>query len=610
MILNIIDNGRILKNASGIYIPDFTVLTGENGSGKTQLLEFIRDNAGGEKWQQDEYGNQRTDEEGNPVQPVYFISNDTSDNLYEVIYTYPGLKSSNYIYGDQQQQPLIETIKQQWYDLEPIVLAYNSVKHKTFDNATSELQELNTALSRLVVRMVQSNTQNPPQARAAQLHQLEQLKQLSKMSGKGISDITLLDFIIFYIIPLDLFSAALDLLFHQFSLKRQYYEHLTRGVTPPLEVFNEILDKAKFKYRAEYLVSDQIEYPLPVKLVDRKNGKEVAFQNLSSGETTILALIFALYNSSNNGHFPQVILFDEPDAHLHPSLTQVFLDVIQEVLVKEHNVKVILTTHSPSTVALAPDESIYFMDRDLGHPVKEEKRAAINILSDGLASLTIEESSMGIAYNIARANLNIVFTEGITDKINLEIAWKKLYGNKPKNFFIQDCFSASVLGNLFTQADQAPDGIFHQFNKLKMIALFDFDRAGYAQWNNKKKFSDLIETDPKKGLTRYNGKNGYLMLLPVPNIPEIRVQVIAAGITTYKDQSHLTIESLLFHIEELKDYFTTFSQPGGGLINVFNENKSKRDFSASIEKLDSTAFKEFESLFEKIETILNSLSPN
>jgi len=604
MILKTTDNGKIIKPAGDIHLNDFTVLTGENGSGKTQLLEFIRDYAGG-FGQHNYMGEPQFDDEGNLKELKYPLVTETGQPLTEVIYSYPGLRNSLYEY-EGQQQPLIESIKQQWNNLEPIAVAYRSIKHKSFVDEASELRELDQSLKRFVTSAAQASTHNPPTAKPVNLHQLQQLKKLSENCGKAIDDLYLVDFIIFYPIPLGLFSSAIDLLFHQFFLKQEHYSSLTEGVTSPLFVFNEILDRASFKYKAEYTVNTNIEYPSPVKLIDRKSGKEVDFLSLSSGETTILALIFALYNSSNKGHFPEVILFDEPDAHLHPSLTQIFLDVIQEVLVKEQNVKVILTTHSPSTVALSPEESVYCMDRDLGCPVKEDKRAAINILSNGLASLTIEESNMGIAYNIAQKNLNIVFTEGITDKINLEIAWSKLYGDKIKKFYIQDCFSANVLGNLFTQGDQSPDGIFHQFNSLKMIALFDFDRAGYSQWNNKKKFPHNIETDPNKGLTKHNGNNGYLMLLPVPNIPEISNQVISSDSKTYMDQSHLTIELLLFNVNELKDYFTTFSQPGGGVINVFNENKSKRDFSMLLKSLDASAFVEFKPLFEKIESIFTA----
>src|SRR5690606_37032757 len=255
------------------------------------------------------------------------------------------------------------------------------------------------------------------------------------------------------------------------------------------------------------------EYPSPIKLIDNQLGVTNAnLDSLSSGEKTIIALIFVLYHASSNGQFPQVILFDEPDAHLHPSLTQLFIDVIQKVLVEEQKVKVIITTHSPSTIALAPDVSIYKMDRVLGYPIKENITSAIEDLTNGLTSVTVEESNLGIIYNIKNTNKHILFTEGITDKIILETAWEKLYSSKQRNFYIQDCFSAQFLGTLFNQGNELPDGIFHQFPDKKFIALFDFDGAGYSNWNRSKKFPDIIEQNPAKCLTRYNNANGYLLL--------------------------------------------------------------------------------------------------
>lgn len=42
MIINIKNNGKILKDKENLSLPDLTILTGENGSGKTQLLEYLR----------------------------------------------------------------------------------------------------------------------------------------------------------------------------------------------------------------------------------------------------------------------------------------------------------------------------------------------------------------------------------------------------------------------------------------------------------------------------------------------------------------------------------------------------------------------------------------
>lgn len=318
-----------------------------------------------------------------------------------------------------------------------------------------------------------------------------------------------------------------------------------------------------------------------------------------------MALIFALFNSSNHGKFPQLMLFDEPDAHLHPSLTDVFLDVIQRVLIKKHRVKVIISTHSPSTVALAPDSSIYVMDKTLGYPVKQDKSTALKILSNGLASMSIEESSLGINYNISKTPLPVLFTEGITDKITIELAWKKLY-NIPPPFYVQDCFDASFLSNLFMRGDDDPDGIFIQFPDRVMMALFDFDNAGYNGWNRgkKEKFKTFTDEDPRKCLTRSNDENAYIMLLPVPENATIRNQVIIKNNQTYKDGSVLTIEHLMFGTPELDRCFNDKPTAGGSIKILI---KDKKDFTELLKNIEPEYFIAFIPLFDKIKYLISSV---
>ena len=83
------------------------------------------------------------------------------------------------------------------------------------------------------------------------------------------------------------------------------------------------------------------------------------------------------------------MLLDEPDAHLHPSMTQQFMDVVQQVLVERYKVRVVMTTHSPSTVALAPEGSIFQMERS--NPVitrVASKSDAVGLLTAGLVTVS------------------------------------------------------------------------------------------------------------------------------------------------------------------------------------------------------------------------------
>jgi hypothetical protein len=75
---------------------------------------------------------------------------------------------------------------------------------------------------------------------------------------------------------------------------------------------------------------------------------------------------------------------DEPDAHLHPSMTNQFLRVIKNVLVEKHGVRVIMTTHSPSTVALSPDDSIFVMSKATEISRPSSKNSAISLLTSGI----------------------------------------------------------------------------------------------------------------------------------------------------------------------------------------------------------------------------------
>tara|TARA_R110002051_G_scaffold22968_1_gene58633 strand:- start:47 stop:1852 length:1806 start_codon:yes stop_codon:yes gene_type:complete len=599
MIINILNNQKILKEKFNLILPDFTVLTGENGSGKTQLLESLRDSM---FYHERFYNLQHQNPEEN-LKMIFPITDNNGKEFNHIIYSSPGLMDNENAVSNQK--PLIQQIREQWNILMPIARSYSFIKDKKFENEQIELQALNNAITQFVKNLTTDTKRfSASNLKKANSHQLQQLKKISSKANKSIDELYFIDFIIFFSAPTNLFSSALDLLFHQFHLKQKYYPNLTNGVTAPWDVFNQILLKANFKYKAQYIPSNNEELPQPVKLIDNETGIDNAtFSSLSSGEKTIMSLIFVLYHSSSNGKFPEVILFDEPDSHLHPSLTQLFLSVIKKVLVEEQNVKVILTTHSPSTIALSPEKAIYRMDRNLGYPLKEKRNIAVQTLSNGLASLTFEDGNFGISYNLKKTNKHILFTEGITDKIIIELAWKKLNPNEEIPFLIQDSFSASFLGSLFNQGDQKPDGLFIQFPEKKLIALFDFDSAGYSNWNRKKKFSTLTENNPRKCLVRTNGENGFLLLLPVSEKEPIKDLVIKNNNETFEDKSNLTIESLFLNVPKFKEtYFEKESVIGGGSLFLFK--KDKRKFALKLESLEPIYFMEFTPLFEQIKKIL------
>lgn len=127
---------------------------------------------------------------------------------------------------------------------------------------------------------------------------------------------------------------------------------------------------------------DSQALPFQVKLLI--NGKEIEFEDLSSGEKILCALAITIYQD-NQSKFPELLLLDEVDASLHPSMIQYLLNVIENVFIK-NNCKVILATHSPTTTALVSEDSLFEIQsgKEKEKIRKISQPDAINILSEGI----------------------------------------------------------------------------------------------------------------------------------------------------------------------------------------------------------------------------------
>lgn len=131
------------------------------------------------------------------------------------------------------------------------------------------------------------------------------------------------------------------------------------------------------------------------KLRKKSSGVEIDFGGLSSGEKVLMSFANCLYYASDSrqiSFFPKVLLLDEVDAPLHPSMTRTFIRAITDTLVGRFNIPVIATTHSPSTVAMAPEEAVYVMKEDVPGVHKVSKGEALTLLTTGVPTLSISFS--------------------------------------------------------------------------------------------------------------------------------------------------------------------------------------------------------------------------
>lgn len=168
---------------------------------------------------------------------------------------------------------------------------------------------------------------------------------------------------------------------------------------------HEIIKPQEFDLSKYNITQNQF----PVRILDKFSNKEIEFDHLSSGEKILFALTLTIFKQKLEPAITKLLLLDEIDATLHPSMLKNLFRVINEIFIK-NGIKVILATHSPSTIALCETESIFVIDRKELELViqKQSKKAALFNLTENF--MTLEDGNV-IFDAINKYELTI-FSEG------------------------------------------------------------------------------------------------------------------------------------------------------------------------------------------------------
>ena len=171
-------------------------------------------------------------------------------------------------------------------------------------------------------------------------------------------------------------------------------EFLAEFGPPPWDEITKILQAMGLPYRAK-APSYRPDVPVSFRLERTEGGTEIGFNDLSSGQRVLARFALSIFSYDplrTRLTIPKLLLLDEMDNSLHPAMVANWMAMVENELVKERGVKCILTTHSPTTVALAPQGSLYEMVEGKPGPQKIDKQAAINRLTTGIPTLSIDFS--------------------------------------------------------------------------------------------------------------------------------------------------------------------------------------------------------------------------
>lgn len=350
---------KSLKNLSSFELPDFCVLTGKNGSGKTHLFEALMMNRHA------------------------VIADDTGKRLTKIKYVpFNGLNpvvNSVCNYNDlmNQRKSIWQRISNAMQDLSKASVGHNIlslIPERSIQKLCKEmLDEVEGDISKLT------------EARCNQKFDLENGDPTAIFTSE-------------FAAVFKLYHARLEENRYNIFRNREYGEE--RPVISdkefeemygpkPWDLINQMMQDAHLPYTVNNPEGQGKEEDFVLHLEDKTRELEIDVNDLSTGEKVLMSLALAIYNTSDEGHRPDLLLLDEPDAALNPEFSKVLIDAIDKSLVKGAGINVIITTHSPATVAMADEKCIFIMRKDEGQPKKVTKHEAVGALTRDIRNLRV-----------------------------------------------------------------------------------------------------------------------------------------------------------------------------------------------------------------------------
>lgn len=378
--ITIIQRHKSINPPCEFELPTFCVLTGKNGSGKTHLLEAMSSKV-----------KSQVHIDGRLTQNVRYIG-------------FNGLNPA--IQETCDPNSISQHVKNVWNQ-------YNSATQQA--KRRNQQDDINSILRHL------------PDENGKRF-----IRKALEDSGKSASQLTENDlsdsFDISFMGQNDFFTAQFALIFKNYHRRQEenaineYYQSKGKSITkpvlsdeefknkygePPWEFINKILEETNIPYEVNNPEGDRLDASFVFKLKDRIDGFEISSADLSTGEKVLMSLALAIYNTGGDLGKPDVLLIDEPDAGLHPSMSKMMVKVLKENIAGQNNIPTVISTHSPTTVIASEGVSIYQLVRGTSIPSKIPVQKAVEILSADIPFLKISterrrqvfvESKYDVAY--------------------------------------------------------------------------------------------------------------------------------------------------------------------------------------------------------------------
>lgn len=202
------------------------------------------------------------------------------------------------------------------------------------------------------------------------------------------------------------------------GLKMRHVQELKQvineGRSRPADSLQEISEFFNNFFAPMRLVDVKI-HTFPFEFIVETPRGAIDIDDLSGGEKEVLNVFVRFHQMKPQG---AVILFDEPDAHLHPDLERRYLETLRTL---GQGNQLWLTTHSPEMMIGAGTDALYTV---LKEPLSNDGNQFVRVTDDETMHATLCEL-MG-SRGLVSFNQRIVFIEGEESSADREV-YEKLY---------------------------------------------------------------------------------------------------------------------------------------------------------------------------------------
>ncbi len=260
---------------------------------------------------------------------------------------------------------------------------------------------------------------------------------------------------------------------------------------------------------------------------------EILIENLSSGEKQIvfkgihfLREIEKHRDINSSINHALACFIDEPEISMHPGWQKKIMAYYKRLASNsngEQESQIFVATHSPFIIHEANPQT------DKVIVLQKDQEGKIIVDKNSLFERCDGEKNIKAAFhidNFRKTEKPLVITEGKTDKKIIETAWEKLYLNKEMPFEIHDAGIYPDKVNTDDGDQKREGGANHitsllsyslRFNENHIIGLFDNDYEGNREMVNLKKNKFNLTKISNFSYCKYPDKDVFGLLLPCPD---------------------------------------------------------------------------------------------